>query len=66
MYFSLIGSAFGLYDSGDQVVLLTPDTFSHAESGDGVWLVEFFAPWCGHCQRLAPEWKKAAAALKVR
>ncbi|VDP82075.1 unnamed protein product [Echinostoma caproni] len=64
LWLFLISPVLGLYDSGDDVVLLTPETFSRVESDDGVWLVEFFAPWCGHCQRLAPEWKKAATALK--
>ncbi|CAB4029224.1 disulfide-isomerase A6 [Paramuricea clavata] len=54
-----------LYGSSSDVVELTAGNFDgKVIQSDDIWLVEFYAPWCGHCQSLAPEWKKAATALK--
>jgi len=40
------------------VVDLTPENAKEVLSGLKLTLAEFYAPWCGHCKRLAPEYKK--------
>nr|QMV80799.1 protein disulfide isomerase 8 [Clitoria ternatea] len=61
----LVGGANCMYSSTSDVVELTPSNFDKLViNSDQIWVVEFYAPWCGHCQSLTPEYNKAATALK--
>ncbi len=52
-------------NDGKDVVVLTDDNFDDIVfNSEDMWLVAFYAPWCGHCKKLLPEWNLAATQLK--
>eukprot|EP00755_Sulcionema_specki_P032304 Sspe_Gene.98458::Locus_71874_Transcript_1_1_Confidence_1.000_Length_1586::g.98458::m.98458/K09584/PDIA6, TXNDC7; protein disulfide-isomerase A6 len=59
------GGSHGSGNVGRDVIDLTSSNFEELVLNSGEpWMVEFFAPWCGHCKNLAPEWAAAATELK--
>jgi len=50
--------------TSESVRALSTDDFSSVAEGSTPALIEFYAPWCGHCKSLAPEYEIVAEVFK--
>jgi len=61
---SLAGQAASGGAAGTADVKILTDSNFEKLTKEGSWLLEFYAPWCGHCKKLAPIYEQVATALK--
>ncbi|KEF63806.1 uncharacterized protein A1O9_01784 [Exophiala aquamarina CBS 119918] len=56
--------AEAIYTKNSPVLQVTAKTYdSLIQQSNHTSIVEFYAPWCGHCQNLKPAYEKAAKSL---
>lgn len=64
--FTGIVPSFGIYDNEENAVTTftsSKDFRNQVLESKGISLVQFYAPWCGHCQKFAPVYKTIASLL---
>ena len=48
-----------------EVHALKTHSFDEAVGANALTFVEWFAPWCGHCKKLVPEWEDYSILIIV-
>lgn len=60
---SFVVSAAAAANADAGVITLNSKNFDSSLRDGKVWLIEFWAPWCGHCTRFAPTYELVANQL---
>ena len=65
LFISLICFSFQFFSKDSPVIQLNKENFEKKViKSDKLWLILFYAPWCGHCKAFHPTFEKAAKASK--
>ena len=63
---ALAGAAAAAWPEEDNVVVLDDKNFDQFLKETPLTIVEFYAPWCGHCKQLAPVFEEVAEKLQKK
>ena len=62
-FIALLALCAAEFETEDSVIIGSATNFDDVLAASNHVLVEFYAPWCGHCKSLTPEYAKAAEEL---
>lgn len=57
---AVLAMATAFYEGSSPVIALTSDNYEQVNKG--IWFVEYFASWCGHC---SATWRPNGKKLQV-